>query len=190
MNLFLQIVTITLFIILHSYWRLKDKGIEKALDFGKNPLQSIFRKSALSYIQVIVLLQLTGLTIFPFPSFPPVLQLVTVLVSVTGLTLCIIARRALGNNWTNAKDYQLHKIPRLVTNGVYKHIRHPIYLGVNLMLTGAELLTHSYLIVLLPFIYFWTYKQAKKEEQLLLTHLGKEYENYLSRTKMFLPYII
>ncbi len=189
MNLFFRIVTITLFIILHSYWRLKDKGIEKAFDFGKNPLQSIFHKSALSYAQVIVLLQLTVLTIFPFPSFPPVLQLVTVLVSVTGLTICIVARRALGNNWINAKDYQLHKNPQLVTNGVYKHIRHPIYLGVNLMLTGAELLTNTYLIILLPFIYFWTYKQAKKEEQLLLTRFGKDYENYLAKTKMFLPYI-
>ena len=130
-NLFLRIVAITLFIILHSYWRLKDKGIEKALDFGKNPLQSIFHKSALSYAQVIVLLQLTGLRIFPFPSFPPVLQLVTVSVSVTGLTICIVARRALGNNWINAKDYQLCKNPQLVTNGVYTYIRHPIYLGVN-----------------------------------------------------------
>lgn len=189
LNFYFRITAILVFAILHSYWRIADKGFSKALEF-KNPLASLFEKSFLSYAQFIVVLQLAGLSLFPKPQFPIIIQVLAILVCFTGLVVCIAARRTLGKNWTNAKDYKNSSTAHLVSSGIYSYIRHPIYLGLSLVFTGSEILANSYLIILLPLLYFWFYNQAKKEEGLLLVRFGKQYKNYLSKTKMFLPYLI
>ena len=139
---------------------------------------------------MFVLLQLIGLEILPLPSLHPILQIVAITLSCTGLALCITARHTLGNNWTNAKDYEQANNHRLVTIGIYRYIRHPIYVGLIIMLTGAEMLAQSYLIVLLPLVYLWTYRQAKKEENMLLERFRGQFTAYKAKTKIFVPYII
>lgn len=189
LNLYLRFMAILIFAILHIYWRISEKGIAKALEF-KNPLASLFEKSFLSYAQFIVVLQLAGLSLFPKPQFPIIFQFMAILICLSGLVVCIAARKTLGKNWTNAKDYKQNPTARLVSSGIYSYIRHPIYLGLILVFTGSEILANSYLIVLLPLLYLWFYNQAKKEEGLLLVRFGKQYKSYLSKTKMFLPFLI
>ena len=189
MNFYLRLTAILIFAILHSYWRIADKGISKALQF-KNPLASLFEKSFLSYAQFIVVLQLAGLSLFPKPQFPVIIQILAILICLKGLIICITARRTLGKNWTNAKDYKQSPAAHLVSSGIYSYIRHPIYLGLILVFTGSEILASSYLIIFLPLLYLWFYNQAKKEEVLLLARFGKQYESYLSKTRMFIPYLI
>lgn len=189
LNFYLRLATILIFAILHGYWRISEKGFSKALEF-KNPLASLFEKSFLSYAQFIVVLQLAGLSLFPKPQFSIIIQILAILICLKGLIICIAARRTLGKNWTNAKDYKHSPTAHLVSSGIYSYVRHPIYLGLILVFTGSEMLANSYLIVLLPLLYLWLYNQAKKEEELLLVRFGKQYKGYLSKTKMFIPYLI
>lgn len=189
LNFYLRFSAILIFAILHVYWRISEKGVSKALEF-KNPLASLFEKSFLSYAQFIVVLQLAGLSLFPKPQFPVIIQILAILICLKGLIICIVAHKTLGKNWTNAKDYKNSTTTHLVSSGIYGYIRHPIYLGLILVFTGSEMLANSYLIILLPLLYLWFYNQAKKEEGLLLVRFGKQYESYLSKTKMFLPYLI
>ncbi|MEK7169177.1 MAG: isoprenylcysteine carboxylmethyltransferase family protein [Patescibacteria group bacterium] len=175
------------FFALHSYWRVKDKGINKFFDFGKYPFKSLFSKSILSYTQFFILLQLFGLTIFPIPKMSANIDLPAFLFVVIGFAVCIIARHTLSKSWTNAKDFNTVQNNLLIDKGIYKYIRHPIYLGLVLMITGAEILAHSYLIVLTPLIYLWIYRHTLREEAHLISKMKQKYENYKEKTGMFIP---
>ena len=77
---------------------------------------------------------------------------------------------------------------RLVTTGIYRHIRNPCALGVDLFALGTFLIAPSLLALLavvLNVIGYYLKVQAE-EEYLLRTH-RVEYEAYCARTSRFLP---
>ena len=78
---------------------------------------------------------------------------------------------------------------RLVRNGIYAHIRHPLYTSVMMLSVGWSLAWKSWpafclALVLLPFFA----AKAKREED----HLRKrfpDYANYASMTARFVPWV-
>ncbi len=78
----------------------------------------------------------------------------------------------------------------LVTNGPYSFIRHPMYTAVLLIAFGLLLNEFNILrlvatiILVIDLIIKTIY-----EEQLLLKHFKKEYEDYQKKTKRFIPFI-
>lgn len=79
----------------------------------------------------------------------------------------------------------------LVIKGIYKHIRHPIYLGMILVFSGFAL---SFRSLILPIIFFFSFfilfkNRMDTEEKLLKERFGNDYELYLKRTKRLFPYI-
>jgi protein-S-isoprenylcysteine O-methyltransferase Ste14 len=85
--------------------------------------------------------------------------------------------------------YQDH---RLVKSGIYSRIRHPIYLGNLLSFLAIPLIFSSWgglLIIVLTTIPALIYR-IKIEEEFLLRHFGKEYEEYMKETNRFLPGLI
>lgn len=76
----------------------------------------------------------------------------------------------------------------LVTEGIYNHVRNPMYLGNFLILTGIGIIYGSlyiYLIVI-PFFSFIYLSIVLTEENYLKGHFGQEYEEYCKRTPRFL----
>jgi protein-S-isoprenylcysteine O-methyltransferase Ste14 len=83
---------------------------------------------------------------------------------------------------------KIHKAEGLVTDGVYKYIRHPQYVGLFLIMLGwlihwPTLLTLILFPVLIG-VYYWL---AMKEEKGLEEVFGTEYEKYKARTPRFFP---
>lgn len=71
---------------------------------------------------------------------------------------------------------------KLVTDGIYKHLRHPMYLGEILMLLGAPILGQSLLTLFLSPIFIiqiliWRYFEEQE-----LTEEFSEYAEYKKRT--------
>jgi protein-S-isoprenylcysteine O-methyltransferase Ste14 len=182
-------LALLMFVVLHVYWRIADKGLDNFFQRGRVSLNNCLNKSALSYFQFIVVLQLLGVILFQLPTLPPFVPLTGLTIMFIGLLLCLSARHALGKNWTNAKDYHTKNPSQLITRGIYASIRHPIYLGVTLMITGGELITANALIILLPLVYIWAYQQAKREEVLLTNHFGNTFIAYQNATAMFIPHV-
>ena len=78
----------------------------------------------------------------------------------------------------------------LVTDGPFKYVRHPMYLGIHIMLTGIGLLffSHLWFAVMLAFVPIW-YPDGKVEERQMIELHGSAYFNYRERTGMFIPKI-
>lgn len=86
-----------------------------------------------------------------------------------------------------------HPIPKeeykLMREGIYKFIRHPIYFSAILMTIGGILLLNSYLSLFWAIILLvWFDRKAKFEEKFLLSKFP-EYKEYQLTTKRIFPLI-
>lgn len=78
---------------------------------------------------------------------------------------------------------------RLVTDGAYSKIRHPLYLGSLVSFIAVPAVFNSWgalLIIILTTIPALIYR-IKVEEEFLVSHFGDEYRNYILRTKKIIP---
>jgi protein-S-isoprenylcysteine O-methyltransferase Ste14 len=79
----------------------------------------------------------------------------------------------------------------LVTSGIYHFIRHPLYSSLFLLDWGIFFKEPSLLGVLLAIMAtFFLILTAKADETECLRTFGKEYQDYMKTTKMFIPLII
>ena len=77
---------------------------------------------------------------------------------------------------------------RLVTSGVYRHIRNPSYLGLLVGSVGWALAFRSWAgLLLVACMIPVLVGRIRSEEALLLSHFGREYELYRRRTWRLLP---
>jgi len=76
----------------------------------------------------------------------------------------------------------------VVSGGVYRVSRNPMYLGFLLALAGwAVYLSNAGAALLLPaFVAYMTQYQIKPEERALLAKFGSEYVQYMSRVRRWL----
>ena len=104
---------------------------------------------------------------------------------VTGFLLGIISVYQLNRNLTPFPKPKSNA--ELVTKGLYKHIRHPIYTGILLFLFGFALFNESlYRIIITAILLLLFYFKSKYEEQ-QLTVKYSDYPSYKKTTGRFLP---
>ena len=99
---------------------------------------------------------------------------------------------AIGHNKIGNFNIQpkLKKGSKLITSGIYKYIRHPMYSSVIIMMLAFLISTPTLIegLLFVALIVVLVLK-AKKEESLWLVH-DEEYQKYKKRTKIFIPYIL
>ncbi len=79
----------------------------------------------------------------------------------------------------------------LVTSGVYRYIRHPVYCSLLLLIWGAFLKRPSSLAGAVAAVgSLFTVATARVEERENLEKFGTEYQAYRSKTKMFIPFVV
>ena len=93
----------------------------------------------------------------------------------------------LGRNWS--ATLRITGQHSLVTSGVYRRIRHPMYTAHLLWAIAQGLLLSNWLagwalLVLSVPLYLI---RIPKEEQMMLEHFGEEYRSYMSRTGRLIP---
>ncbi len=79
---------------------------------------------------------------------------------------------------------------KLVTTGIYAHVRHPQYLGFLLLTLGMNILWVAISTLLLwPILAILYYRLAKKEDKELEEQFGEEYRKYERTVPMLIPRI-
>ncbi len=84
--------------------------------------------------------------------------------------------------------YEIRNEERLVTDGLYRYMRHPQYTGIFLAIFGQVIHWPTIpTIALFPFIVLAYYHLARKEEKVMIERFGDEYRGYVENTPMFFP---
>lgn len=78
---------------------------------------------------------------------------------------------------------------RLVTNGPYTLLRHPMYTSVLLITLSFIIPSPSFLLVSLWFILLGVLTRKMQIEETMLPHLLPEYAEYQKQTWKIIPYI-
>jgi protein-S-isoprenylcysteine O-methyltransferase Ste14 len=93
----------------------------------------------------------------------------------------------LGRQWSVRLEIQQRHA--LITAGVYRHVRHPMYAATFLWAIAQLLLLHNWLAgptFLVAFLPLYL-RRVRREEQMLLDHFGDAYRAYISRTGRIVP---
>jgi protein-S-isoprenylcysteine O-methyltransferase Ste14 len=103
--------------------------------------------------------------------------------------LALLGFRALRKYGQAVHDWE--NTTRLVREGVFKYIRHPLYASLMLLSTGMllkDVTLRSASVFLLTFCFLVTASRVEEGEN--TRKFGAEYENYILTTKRYLPFII
>lgn len=93
----------------------------------------------------------------------------------------------LGQNWS--VTLEVRKEHQLVTSGVYRRIRHPMYAAIFLWSIAQGLLLSNWLAgwsALVPFAVMYVLR-TPREERMMCEFFGDEYRAYMRRTGRLLP---
>jgi protein-S-isoprenylcysteine O-methyltransferase Ste14 len=111
-----------------------------------------------------------------------------VLCTIAGLWLLFRSHADLGANFSITLE--LRSAHTLVTQGVYRRIRHPMYAAMFLLALAQALLLPNWIagpvaavLALLATLVI----RLPPEERMLLARFGEEYTRYQQRTKRILP---
>jgi protein-S-isoprenylcysteine O-methyltransferase Ste14 len=150
-------------------------------------------KSLVKFFKMMVLVFLVVQTLFldllPIVDRPIGLRVMGTTIYFVGLAMALTARLQLGKHWANIEDCQVISGQSLITSGIYRYIRHPIYAGDITLLVGLELALNSWLVLGIFILLLFVIRQALAEEA-LLSQVFPEYRAYCSRTKRFIPFIV
>ncbi len=117
-----------------------------------------------------------------------ILEVVGVILFLSGLGLAVWARIYLGRNWgmpMTQKDE-----PELVQSGPYRFVRHPIYSGLLLAILGTALATNIYWLIAMIVMGIYFVYSATVEERLLTASFPAAYPGYKAKTKMLIPFVL
>ena len=120
-------------------------------------------------------------------GLPPWAGWIGVVIFAFMLWLMWRAYTDLGRNWSPKID--VIEGQKLVTDGVYRTLRHPIYAGMWLWGLAQPLLIHNWIAgfaLLVTFTPLYLLRMPR-EEQMMLERFGEEYRAYMERTGRVAP---
>lgn len=89
------------------------------------------------------------------------------------------------------KLFRFEKTTELVTGGIYRYIRHPMYSSLLLLAWGIWLKQPLVATLPLALLASWLlWLTAKRDEQECLAWFGDSYREYMTRTKRLIPFLL
>ena len=106
-----------------------------------------------------------------------------------GLILFWWVHKTLGKNWSPILE--IRKNHKLITNGPYKYIRHPMYTQIWIWVICQWLILSNWVVGLVG-ILTWTILyviRIPEEEKMMVEEFGQEYEDYMRKTQKIIPWV-
>lgn len=118
----------------------------------------------------------------------PYRQMISTLILIIGLIIIISPVVNFIKSKTTVNPVKFENVNRLVTTGVYKYSRNPMYLGMIMIIISTTVYYLNFLSVFSPLIfYIWINKfQISREEIFLEDKFGDDYLKYKSKTRRWI----
>jgi protein-S-isoprenylcysteine O-methyltransferase Ste14 len=180
-NYFILLFTLPEIILLIA--KRSKRSLAKAQNDGKSLLilwVTISTCMSLAYIFSLNHVWLSG--------SPNALEMFGILLFVLGFVIRWVSVFQLGRMFT--VDVSISRDHVLKTDGLYRMVRHPSYLGLFLILAGISLLLNNAVscVIIVPVFMAINYR-ISVEEKALLVEFGNQYSLYTNKVKKILPLI-
>ena len=89
---------------------------------------------------------------------------------------------------TTVNPIQFEEVNQLVTSGIFKYSRNPMYLGMLMIVLSTSIFYLNIYSILTPLLFIlWINKfQIKREEEFLIEKFGDEYLSYKKKTRRWI----
>jgi protein-S-isoprenylcysteine O-methyltransferase Ste14 len=168
--------------------RAKKVGVTKSL-FG-------WRESgllSLAFLGLWIVPLIYSLTGFPAALDRPLIPTIAILgvVALCGALLLFYRSHAdLGRNWSISLE--IRNEHRLVTTGIYRFVRHPMYSSFFLLAVAQLMLLPNWFagatgLIGVGMLYAFRIRQ---EERMMTERFGAEYRDYVAHTARLIPWLV
>jgi protein-S-isoprenylcysteine O-methyltransferase Ste14 len=164
----------------------RSRGV-KVVRSGRGALETLLL--TLAWLAFFVPLVWVAAPVFAFADYSlhPLPLLAGVVCLSGGLWLFARSHADLGANWSITLE--LREKHQLVTQGIYRTVRHPMYSALLLYSLGEALVVPNWIAgpsygVAMALLFAF---RLGPEERMMLEEFGKDYEAYRGRTKRLVP---
>lgn len=107
----------------------------------------------------------------------------------TGIGLYLWGARTLGEMYrpSSGAGVWLSAEPRLVTDGPFALVRHPLYVGLQAAAIGGLVLYRTWTFVFVAVNFVALVVRARREEEALAAEFGEQWEAYRRRVPAWIP---
>jgi protein-S-isoprenylcysteine O-methyltransferase Ste14 len=164
----------------------RSRGVKVAKN-RKGPLETFLL--TLAWAAFFLALVWIVVPVFRFADYPlhPLPFTAGLACLTVGLWLFHRSHADLGTNWSIT--LQVREGHRLVTEGIYRRIRHPMYTALFVYSLGQALVVPNWIVgpgYLVTFGLLFGLR-LRPEERMMREEFGAEYEAYVARTKRLFP---
>lgn len=183
-----------LLLVISIVWILSEIILSR-VTFSHSEQAKTLDRSSLPFLWITIAVSvnlgiLVGFTGIGFISYKPILiSHVGIVLILLGLFVrwwaILILRRYFTANVSIQNGHQL------ITNGVYKYVRHPSYAGAILSFFGLGIAFSNWLVTIIIFfpVLFAFLRRIRIEENVLRKHFGEAYDQYSKSTSCLIPKI-
>jgi protein-S-isoprenylcysteine O-methyltransferase Ste14 len=169
-------------------------------EYARKSSRAPVLRSGRGFLEItLMLISLTGLGIVPLLyvvtaiphfaayAFQSALAWLGLLFAIAALIMFRLTHRALGRNWSVSLD--VRQGHQLITDGIYRKLRHPMYSAFWLWAVAQALLLPNWVAGFSGVVGFGIlfFGRVAREEKLMLETFGDRYREYTARTNRIIP---
>ena len=115
-------------------------------------------------------------------------DITSIIIFLIGMLILINPIFKFKKSKTTIDPIKFKKVNKLITSGIYKYSRNPMYLGLLMLVTSTSIFYLNIFSITTPFFfYYWINKfQIKREEIFLTEKFGNEYLLYKTKTRRWI----
>jgi len=115
-------------------------------------------------------------------------NLISFIIFLIGMLILINPILKFIKSKTTIDPIKFKKVNKLITSGIYKYSRNPMYLGLLMIVISTSIFYLNIFSFTTPILfYFWINRfQIKREEIFLKEKFGKEYLLYMTKTRRWI----
>ena len=115
-------------------------------------------------------------------------DIISIIILLIGMLILINPIFKFIKSKTTIDPIKFKKVNKLITSGIYKYSRNPMYLGLLMVVISTSIFYLNFFSITTPFLFYcWINRfQIKREEIFLTEKFGKEYILYKTKTRRWI----